>query len=63
MERFCEVCHGLGDHLPECPYYEPKPVCTCELCGDLIYSGETIFKVDGITYHEECFVNEYRTEA
>lgn len=60
---FCEICHGQGFHLPQCPHYVPEKVCSCALCGDPIYSGDMIFDVDGMKYHKECFSDEYEVEA
>ena len=43
---------------------DPKIIGRCAVCGDEIYEGETIYRIDGDLIHEECLrewaENEYR---
>lgn len=59
----CEICHGIGNHLYGCPNYEPEKVATCALCGEPIFSDESIYDVDGEKYHIECFAEKYEVRA
>lgn len=61
----CPYCgKEHGNHRAGCPNAPaPDPVCKCEVCGGSIYPGETIIKIDEAAYHEQCLIDEYRTEA
>ena len=50
-------------HLPGCPEHEPVPVGRCDLCGEDIYPGEKIVRMDDLVAHQECFNEEYLEEA
>lgn len=45
--------------LPEPPLEPPEPkiVCRCEHCSDIIYEGDDIVEIDGLTYHRDCFMD------
>lgn len=63
MEHWCNICHGIGKHLPECPFYEREAVCRCESCDDVIHEGDEVFNIDGVMYHRECFEDDHLTTA
>lgn len=58
----CPICGGIS-HSDECPNAEIEKVGCCELCGDPIYSGNTIYAIDGNMYHTDCFDAEYTKEV
>lgn len=39
------------------PPAETKAVTTCCCCGEDIYVGDEYVRIDGMTYHCECFRN------
>ena len=63
MRYFCDVCHGQnGKHLPRCPYYDPEPITTCDLCGAEIYLGDRVVRHGDTVAHSECFLEKYESE-
>ena len=60
---FCEVCHGIGEHRSGCPERTPQKVAYCDLCGDPIYEGDSIYDVDGVKSHVDCFAEKYEVKA
>lgn len=61
----CPICGQGYGHKDGCPEAEPirEKVCLCDLCDEYIYEGDIIIDYDGIKYHEDCFLDEYRHEA
>lgn len=49
----CEECRRYPCH-PSCPNAEPVIVCNCEICGDDIHAGETVYTINGKMYCETC---------
>jgi hypothetical protein len=58
----CPFCGGIS-HSDGCPNAEIEKVGCCELCGDPIYSGDTVYAIDGNMYHTDCFDAEYAKEV
>lgn len=57
----CIECRRTPCH-PRCPNATEKAVCECELCGDDIYEGETMYKLGDMYFCKEC-VNRGEKEA
>ena len=49
--------HDLDRMMTEDPRDDAEPVCHCELCGDDIYAGETIYEIDDNIICEKCIEN------
>ena len=49
----CEVC-GYAECPAGCPNAEPKVACLCWNCGEMIYVGDTIYKINDEIWCEHC---------
>ena len=60
--NICEECRRFPCD-PRCPNApEPPVVCECDLCGEAIREGDTLYKLGEHKYCEEC-VEYGREEA
>lgn len=63
----CPFCGCSKGHKAGCPNEEEEhlteKVGVCEICGNPIYTGDLVFKYDGLQFHEGCFKDEYLEEA
>lgn len=57
----CEECRMTPCH-PRCPNAKNIPVCKCEMCGEEIYEGDTMYVIEGKNICESC-IDECRTYA
>ena len=56
----CKECLQTPCH-PRCPNAEEKVVCYCELCGNEIYEGETMYAIDDMKICEDCVYHSKTT--
>lgn len=49
----CSICRQSPCN-PRCPNYEPIVVAKCEICGDEIYEGETMYVLGESIFCESC---------
>lgn len=53
-DSMCQECRCHPCH-PRCPNApEPRVVTTCEMCGEDILEGDTIYVIGDDTFCEEC---------
>lgn len=57
----CEVCRQTPC-CSGCPNAEPTRICICEMCGEDIYEGETMYVIDDYKYCENC-IDQCKTYA
>lgn len=52
----CDICCQSPCN-PRCPNAEPTPrewVANCDICGEKIYEGDDVIKLDDYIYHYDC---------
>ena len=57
----CNECMRHPCH-PRCPNAEEKPVCTCAICGEVIYEGEEMYAIGDDTFCVNC-IEDFKTYA
>ena len=62
MIIICEICkkNRCDAQCPNAP--EPPVIHECEICGESIREGETLYRLEGNIYCEDC-VSNAREEA
>jgi len=60
----CPECMSFP-HKDGCPNKRvmPRIVGRCKLCEEEIFAGDLIIDIDGTRYHDQCFLDEYESEA
>lgn len=51
----CMVCRSVAGHLAGCPNESPRAVGICAWCNEGVEEGDDIWKLNGETYHSDCF--------
>lgn len=57
VNKMCEYCRCIGNnHHYQCPNaIQSEPISKCSVCGEAIYSGDTVYKFnDDETVHADC---------
>ena len=57
----CQECMRTPCH-PRCPNADIPVLYHCENCDCEIFEGDTIYKIDGAVYCEDC-IYEFKTYA